>query len=213
MPPRRRISRRKRSLRKRRTMTGRAYRKPVGFLLKRTCALAPVVSGGVYSSNIIQDRDIYQYGYFNFSLSDLPNNGEVTAMFNRYKLTGVKLKFIPIQGTDATAASSNLMNTLALSIDKSVRGVPAAFDELMEAGNVKVYASALRPISVWISRPLAAATIGGSSAMMTNPWLDSDLNDIKHYGLRYAFKSGVPTTSATRFAVYATYYLRLRGTK
>lgn len=208
----RKVYRKKRSYRKRRTMTGRVYRKPQSYFIKRTCALAANVETGVAADNVIWNQASRSRGYFNFSLSDLPNNGEITAMFNRYKLTGVQLKLIPIVGTDATAGATTFMDTLAIHVDKSVRGVPANMDEILEAGNCRIYSGALRPLKIWIGKPLAASTIGGVSGMMTNPWLDTDQNAIKHYGVRYAFSQSL-ASAAVRFQVYATYFLRVRGLK
>lgn len=204
---------RKRMGKKRSKKTVSRKRMSSGFLLKRTVALAPQITGGTANSNTVWDKTDRQFGYFNFSLSDLPNNGEITAMFNRYKITGVRLKFIPTQGTDTPSGATNLLNSLAVQIDKSVRSVPASFDELLEAGNCRVLSASQKGFSVWIGSPLAAATIGGVSALMTNSWLDSDSNEIKHYGLRYAFQNGYAAQAYTRFSVFATYYLRLKGTK
>lgn len=183
-----------------------------GVLVKRTCALAANVAAGVAADNVIWNQSSRSLGYFSFSLSDLPNNGEITAMFNRYKLTGVSLRFIPIVGTSADAGATTFMDTLAIQIDKSVRGVPASMDELLECDNVRVFSAGAKPFKVWIPAPLAASTIGGSSALMTNSWLDSDKTDAKHYGLRYAFSQSL-ATAAVRFQVYATYYLRVKGMK
>jgi len=182
------------------------------FTLKRTCALAANISSGIAADNVIWNQTSRSTGYFNFSLSDLPNNGEITAMFNRYKLMGVLLRFIPIVGTSTDPGATTFMDTIAIQVDKSVRGVPASMDEILEAGNARVFSAAAKPFKVYIKNPLAASTIGGSSASMSNPWLDSDANGIKHYGVRYAFASSLATASV-RFQVYATYYLRLRGTK
>lgn len=210
MPPKR--SYRKRTNRRKSTYRKRGSRRTGGILIKRTCALAPVVAAGVFTSNQLQDSTANQFGYFNFSLSDLPNNGEITAMFNQYKITGVKLRFIPMQGTETSPGSTNLMNALAVQVDKSVRGVPASFDEIIEASNAKVFSAAQKGFSIWISRPLAAATIASSSALLTNSWIDSDKTDAKHYGLRYAFQNGYASVY-TRFMAYATYYVRVKGMK
>lgn len=183
-----------------------------GVLIKRTCALAANVAAGVAGDNVIWNQTSRALGYFNFSLSDLPNNGEITAMFNRYKLTGVSLRFIPIVGTSTDAGATTFMDTLAIQIDKSLRGVPASMDEILECDNCRVFSAGQKPFKVWIPAPLAASTIGGSSALMTNSWLDSDTNAIKHYGLRYAFSQSL-ASAAVRFQVYATYYLRVKGMK
>jgi len=69
---RRRTTRRRarRTMRKRRTM-----RRYSGVLIKRTCALSANVSAGVAADNVIWNQSSRSQGYFNFSLSDLPNNG------------------------------------------------------------------------------------------------------------------------------------------
>lgn len=183
-----------------------------GQRIKRTVALAANVAAGVASDNVIWNQASRSTGFYNFSLSDLPNNGEITALYSLYKLTGVSLRFIPIAGTDATAGSTTLMDSFAYNIDKSIRGVPANMDELLEAGNVRIISAAQKPFKVWIPYPKAGTVISGSTAQMTTPWLDSDANQVKHFGLRYAFQQSLATASV-RFQVYATYYLRVKTLK
>lgn len=207
-----RMSKKYRSKRKTYRKTRRTSTSSKGMLIKRTCALAPQIASGTAPDNVIWNQSSRSVGYFNFSLSDLPGNGEFTALFNRYKITGVSLRFIPIVGTSTDPGATTFMDTLAVQVDKSLRGVPANIDEILECGNARVFSAAAKPFKIWVSAPLAASTIAGSSALLTNPWLDSDANGIKHYGVRYAFASSLATASV-RFQVYATYYLRLKGTK
>lgn len=203
---------RSKSRKYRRTYRKRYARPLAQTRIKRTCALAANIDTGVASDNVITNAAARSQGYFNFSLSDLPNNGEITALYSLYKITGVKLRFIPLVGTDASAGATTFMDTFAYSIDKSVRTVPVNQDELLEMGNCKVISAAAKPFKVWIPYPKAASTIGGTSAAMSTPWLDSDANTIKHYGLRYSFGQNL-TTAAVRFQVYATYYLKVRTLK
>lgn len=208
---RRKNRRTKRTYRKKRA-TRRRFSGAGTMSIKRSCALAANVAAGIASDNVIWNQSTRSTGYFNFSLSDLPNNGEITALFSMYKLTGVSLRFIPLAGTDATAGSTTLMDTFAFNIDKSVRGVPANMDEILESGNCRIISGCQRPFKVWIPYPKAGTVISGSTAQMTTPWLDSDANQVKHFGLRYAFQQSLASASV-RFAVYATYYFRVKYLK
>lgn len=207
---------RRRSTRRRPTRKyGRKYYKrrgTTGIRIKRTVALAANISGGVASDNVIWNQSSRATGFYNFSLSDLPNNGEITALYSLYKLTGVSLRFIPLAGTDATAGATTLMDSFAYNIDKSIRGVPLNMDEILEAGGARVVSAAARPFKIWIPYPKTATTLSGTTAGMVNPWIDSDANGIKHFGLRYAFQQSL-ATATVRFQVYATYYLRVRTLK
>jgi len=209
----------RRSFRRSSRKTGRRYRKRYStrmpsIRIKRSVALAPVIASGVAGDNTIRNDTTRNVGYFQFSLSDLPNNGEITALYSLYKLTGVSLKLIPISGTqaDAGSVSSTFLEPFAYTVDKSIRPVPTDMDDLLEAGNCRIVTGAMRPIKIWVPYPKAGITTGGQSAMMTTPWLDSDQNAIKHWGVRYAFASA-NTTATVRYKVYATYYLRVKTLK
>lgn len=206
-------TRRPRRYLRKRLYRRRRYVRPMGATrIKRTCALAAQITGGTASDNVIWNQSNRAQGYFNFSLSDLPNNGEITALYSLYKLTGVALKFVPIVGTDAPTGSTSFMDSFCYCIDKSVRGVPASLDEVLEQGNCKIMNASARAFKVYIPFPKAASTINSQSALMSTPWLDTDANNIKHYGLRYSFGNSL-ASATVRYQVYATYYLRVKTLK
>lgn len=187
------------------------------YSFKRTCELAANNGTSNFGDNAIFDSSGRAAGNFKFALSDLPSVSDFTNLFEMYKITGVKLKFIPTQGTQANATLATsapvLMNPLAICVDRGYTATAPTFNTLMENQDVRVMSS-LKPFKVWISGPKAYSPADGlTTASMINPWIDAGQNAVHHYGLRYAFESntGATNTTTVTFRVFATYYIKAKG--
>ena len=74
-------TKRRRMFRRRATVTRSVFPKTHSF--RRTCSTRAVTGDGVATT---------QYFGFNFALSDLPNAGEFSQLYDQYRFTGIKLK-------------------------------------------------------------------------------------------------------------------------
>lgn len=223
----RRSSRRKASRRKmpmRRSMRSR-YGQGKIYAYKRTCELHPYhFSNGNWvrqAANFVTN-DVgnlgYNNGIFKFKLEDLPGFTDFTNLYENFKITGVKLRFIPTMGTssDAVDANTTIMEPLALCIDRGANDNIAfnpTFSALLENQDVKIRSS-YKPFSLYIAYPKAHTPADGvTQTVLTSPWLDTEVNGqvVDHHGLKFDFQAAVPTTRSVWFRVYATYYLKCRA--
>lgn len=208
-----------RSKRSMRSRKNRRYRKSVRrykdskiYSFKRTCqCLSYDATATQRVSNEITDHTNLASGFYKFALNDVGGYTDFTNLFEKYKITGVKLKFIPTLGTNALAGGSNALRPIAIAVDRSVMSTTPTFVSLMEDADTKVR-SGMKPFSVWISKPTAYTTIDGSSpaAMLTNSWLDTANATVHHFGVKYAF-DGSQGTVTTAYKVFATLYIKCKG--
>ena len=154
-------------------------------------------------------------GAYYFKLSDLPQYTEFTALFDRYRITGVKLHVIPrlsqqtVAGgtTAATAYSPAIIHV----IDYDDATAPTDKDTLNQYDNAK-WQYEFKPFKVWLKPRAAQAQYGGafSSYGNSNPkqWMDVASPDIQYYGWKWATNGYAATLNGNQYwDVFATYYL------
>lgn len=179
------------------------------FKFKRGCVLSTmtIVCNGVVTSST---------GAYSFKLSDLPNYTEFTALFDRYRITGVRLQVMPrisqqTVGGNATAATA-YSPVIAHTIDYDDATTPADINAINQYDSVK-YQYEYKPFKVWI-RPRAAQAQYGSGVFTSygnsNPkqWMDVASPDITYYGWKWATNGySAQLTGNQYWDVMATYYL------
>lgn len=157
-------------------------------------------------------------GILKFRLADLPQYGEFTALFEKFRITGVKLRFVPYYGTQSSGqGSSPLMMSLAIAVDKGANDLATAnptFTGLMEQQDVKIRTTQ-RPFSLYISYPTTHTVLDGQSQVAyANRWLDSEIAGstlVDHHGVKFCFEGQVSDTVTCAFRIFATYYIKCRN--
>lgn len=218
--PRRKTARRKMSMRRRLPLS--SQRKVYSF--RRTCEIRPWLyfdgqwtrqtDNRIGNNNALTNNT----GIFKFALTDLPGYTDFVNLYENYKLTGVKLRFIPIIGTESSAnvANNAIMSPVAMCIDRGANDlIPLnpTFIELLEHQDVMLRSS-YKPFSLYIRYPKAHSGADAlTQTVLTSPWLDLQVNgeSVDHHGLKYCFQDVVAADRAVSYRVYATYYIKCRG--
>lgn len=156
-----------------------------------------------------------------FKLSDLPNSAEFTALFDAYRIRGVKLEFVPVynsheinEGPAATPFDRLGLPLMTYARDYDDATSPANENTLLQyAANHRINLTNKK--SIYIRNPRVATTVYQSgltaaySEAKKNVWIDCANPDVPHYGLKYF----VPTENLSKILyvrVYATYYLEFK---
>lgn len=217
--PTRRVRRVRRTMRSKRLTQGKIYS------FRRTCQISPWYFDSTislwtqYTSNVISNStaSASASGIFKFRLNDLPNPTDFTMLFEQFKITGVKLRFMPYQGTESSAASSLLMVPLATCIDRGANDqilTTPSFNSLMENQDVKIR-NTQRGFNVWLGTPTFHQPADAASQVSyKSGWLDSDLQasrDVDHHGLKWSWAVPATAERSVSYLVYATYYIKCRN--
>jgi len=146
---------------------------------------------------------------FNFSMNDMPNFAELTSLFDNYKLTGVKVKCLPLFQTDSnsTGGINNVTNIpIFYTIDRTDDVAPATVDSVLEYNDHKI-GSAFKGFQIYIPNPKfqdATSAVRGGWVATSNPGLN-------WFGLKVAIP---PTgTVGTRLTLLFTYYVCCKDPK
>jgi len=237
---RRRFARRKRvsRLMKRRGAMNRRVMsfKPVKnyYKFKRYCEDSTLINSGTgtvswngkagvnwsISATSPDDNGLYQFGgSMSFRLDDVLQDNEFISLFDKYKITGVKLTFIPLSYDAAyvsTGGNSSTIPTMTYAIDTDDVVVPNLASQLLVKQDVRVKRLS-KPFSVYIKPRinLSVQAAGGSTDLALSQksgWLNCSYNDIEHFGFKFYLRDmPLPTTgSNSLIRVQAKYYIALK---
>lgn len=153
-----------------------------------------------------------------FKLSSVIDPTDLTQLFDRYKIVGVKLKIHYLQNASFIPGYSNLP-TLYSAFDGDDATPPPTSLGVVSKGYCKSRVlNANRPMSVYIKPRVtkeiynSALTTGYSSEKAC--WLDCNSADVPHYGLKMWLSDwvgGHDNNNAIR--IQPTYYLAMRDTQ
>lgn len=166
--------------------------------------------------------------YLSYSLSNLPNLSEYQALFDLYKINGIKLTFRPnidgVNPSDVAAATGGGMGSVHYIIDPQNTFTPTGtwnqttVNQFMELGNVKTRNMA-KPFSIyWKPRIFDQLAGGGSTSRAMSPrFLRLDSPGVTHTGVHVLLhpSNSFATTPTFRvtFDIFATFYLQFKGMK
>lgn len=152
-------------------------------------------------------------GAFTFELSDLPASSELTALYDQYRIDGVRLTFLPRQ----TSVTNNTLfdqvkgeAKLFTCIDYNDSNPPATADEVRQYESCKV-TSLIKEHTVYVKKPLFVNTSGQN----VSDWVSTANPSTRWYGLKY-FAEPPGMTSATAqffYSVEACFYVSFRNIK
>lgn len=156
-----------------------------------------------------------------FALNSTTDFGDFTNLFDRYKITGIKLKFLyqcNLANADSTTGTNSLP-LLSYSFDADDAAVPGTIEEVQRKqyckqkilnGNYS-FSTFIKP-RVLKQVYLTGLTDGYNSAPAC--WIDSAQPGVPHYGLKMWLNNWTPgATKLNQLTITPTYYLALKDTQ
>lgn len=213
--PRRTLRRTRRAMRRPRMTRSVAVRTNL-VNIKRSFVTAPFTVNNSWSG--IQ---------LSFTLSALPNYSEFTALFEQYRINGVKLTFVPSadsldinqqQQNSSSAINWTTIPRLYTAIDKDGNGQYASENAILQYGNHRIIRNPMRAFTIYVKHPCVqmgtanlVTIVGG--APKARQWLDCDNYNVQHWG---AVVGGIVpyqggTTVNMAYQVIATYYMQFKN--
>lgn len=208
----------------------RRYRKPAGLIGRN-------VGSRLISSNYLNGK-VYSFkrkfnttftlasngttitethGAFVHALSDLPAYAEFTALFDKYRIAGIRAQIIPrvnVQSIDNQAIGHQSIPPIVTVIDYD-DATAQDFTALNQYENAKVH-SEYKPFSLYYKPMIAVATYNGaftgygSSRKM---WIDAASPGVQYYALKWASLSYSASTNWSvppSWDVIFTYYIQCK---
>lgn len=158
---------------------------------------------------------------FQFKLESVQTPSDFTTLFDRYKILGVKLKFM-YQCDSASVGGLNIMPIINYCYDNDDASVPSSSATVIQKGACKTRVlTANREFSVYIKPKVANAIYqtGVSSVIpayssSNAPWINCDYMSAPHYGLKMWINNLYsPLGANNQITIQPVYYLALKDSQ
>lgn len=193
-------------------------------IIQNTATIGQIVTNDVSTLNlgaVSLDTVGYQFGAsLQFRLENVQSFTDFTALYDQYKIKGVKITLIPLSDS-STSQSSGFLPTLYWARDNDDGGAaPVAESDLRQRQDCKTM-RLTGPRSMYISNPkvttdveVQGAGVTLASKIESAGWMDCNDSNVMHNGLKMWFKNvdlraSPNTITAFRFDV--VYYLAFRN--
>lgn len=136
-----------------------------------------------------------------FQLSDVPNHTEFTNLFDQFKITGIKYRWVVTRNPDyggglvsgvPNASYTGSYPRIMWVHDFDSTSVPANFAELQQYPNMKeIYLNDSKPVTRWYYLKPARLAVEYETAVLSayrptwKGFIDCASDATQHYGLRY----------------------------
>lgn len=125
-------------------------------------------------------------GTINFQMDMLPNLNDFTTLYDKYKVSGYSVKFVPLQNV-ATPASASSLPTITFCTDQDDSAIPADDIELRQRANCKIRRLD-KTVGLYVRPKILqdVQTATGTGAVVSNPkYLDLTDTNVQHRGVKF----------------------------
>lgn len=182
--------------------------------------------GGNWNQSTVSTSGFWRY--LTYSLADMNNYAELTSLFDEYKITGLKIDFIPrydsMPGSNTTDVTqpnvtNQTGNYITTYIDPKSAITPsgtftsATFNTFLENCNGQYkMRPGLRKFSIYF-RPSIPNDVAGTSTSKQSPkWLSTNSPSIAHSGVHvFMHDVNFVGSSGQSFDMFVTHYVLCRG--
>jgi hypothetical protein len=157
-------------------------------------------------------------GYF--TINEVTEASDFTNLFDRYKIVGVKLKFLYQQNTSAVNGTSSFP-VIAYAFDGDDSTPPTGINDVQRKGycHEKVL-NANKTFSLYIkprvSKMMYSQTLSGLGGYSSEKpcWLDCQASEVPHYGIKFWIKDWVNVAGTFQnLTVQPVYYLAMKDSQ
>lgn len=172
-------------------------------------------NGSAYLPNAVN----FGVGGF-FTINEVTEASDFTNLFDRYKIVGVKLKFLYQQNTSAVNGASSFP-VIAYAFDGDDAAVPGSISDVQRKGycHEKVL-NANSNFSLYIkprvSKMMYSQTLSGLGGYSSEKpcWLDCQASTVPHYGVKLWIKDWVNDSGVYQnLTIQPVYYLALKDSQ
>lgn len=157
-----------------------------------------------------------------FKLDDLDGYAELTALYDQYKITGIKAQFFPRTNSlsqDVLVGTMTECPGLVTIVDIDDATAPADWTEICQYQGAKFHAFS-KPFTLFFRPKVATAAYGAgaftSYTSGTSPWIDAASPSVVYYGLKigsFPYAIGNNTTIDPAWDIVYTFYVKCKGVR
>lgn len=147
-----------------------------------------------------------------FTLSSCPSYTQYTALFDQYRILGVRYEYIS-KGVTPSTTLGDFIPMIHTVVDYDDSTPFASLQECMDDRRVKSKQFAYGQKHTVFVRPRTsfdAGNVANSAIAKWGLWLDCDTPQVLHYGLKTVFSGLIGTNITVSYDLKETWYLEFR---
>lgn len=158
-------------------------------------------------------------GTLQFSLDQVPGSSDFTALFDQYKITGVKVDFRLILDPAAAAAGSATYPNLYVRRDFDNTANETVAEIAQDNKSKRFILHPNKVCSIFVKPALQAEYFNTSSGLtdkspVWNRWFDCSNPNMQMLGVKWAIDTmGILLTQGNTMTIEYTYYLEMKNTR
>lgn len=173
-----------------------------------------------YPASLVVTSGVTSYQGVAFTLGDLPDVTDFTALYDQYKISKVVVKWLPrgnqsdLGISGSTALTGNISRMFSV-LDFDDDATPSSIDQLCQYQNMKI--TGTHQVHSRVFKPavrIEAATGLGTTAniIKRDQWIDVTNTNIKHYGVKLAIQPP-PNSASITYDAMVTMYLAFKNVR
>lgn len=155
------------------------------------------------------------YQGVSFTLGDIPDVTDFTALYDQYKILALKVQWLP-RGNSSDVANQGSISRMFSVIDRDDDATPSSIDQLCQYESLKVTPTTQvhkRYFKPSIRREIATG-LGTTGSEVANPqWIDVTNTNVKHYGLKLAIQGPTPVGLSITYDAMVTFYMAFKNVR
>lgn len=154
-----------------------------------------------------------------YTLSQLPNVSDFTALFDQYKITHVKLYAKLTLDPSAQTAVNSFYPTMYYSVDHDDSATPTSLNDMREHGRTKMVVLRPNRYTAINIKPAVLNEVSRNPSGTTTfvpkwrQWVDMAHPDTVHYGLKYALDNSFNLNPNYAVEFQAKFWFQCRDTR
>lgn len=187
----------------------------------RYCDKDSVYVTSALGPNLITETGSDQHLTYQFKLDNLVNPSDFTNLYDSYRINKITLMLEPLWDQSSAAGSLNQNRRIRVVHDYTDAAPLTQEDDYLEYSNCKSYFPwSKRGIKITLYpkiKNVIENKDGGTNAYTTvssnKVWLDTDSDEVPHFGLKVFIPGSMAPTDLQLFRVRAKYHVSLKNSK
>lgn len=166
---------------------------------------------------LLQGTTFNRFAAYTFTLNNVPNSSEFTALFDQFRITHVQMQFYvqyqPAQLDSSAGVGAAAYPCLYICRDNDDSTAPTSINQLREHANVQTVILSPEKIFKYNVKPATLSNVYQSSvsnsyAPKWKEWIDCAASDTPYYGVKVGIEN---MTNANQYVVVrAAYWFQCR---
>lgn len=166
-----------------------------------------------YDSSIVCSAPTNVFAGAGYTLNDLPDVTDFTALYDMYKINKITVKWLP-RGNSSDVAAQGQISRMFTVLDRDDDATPSSIDQLTQYESLKVTpTTAVHTRSFKPSLRVEVANgLGGTANNIVGPkWLNLANTNVKHYGVKLGVQA--PPSGTIRYDAMVTFHLAMKNVR